>query len=84
VFGAAGVGAEAETDGRKIVISEIPAETFPIKKRINTELFINGKVMLYLHKMRERSDQEISDLLEEGRILTGNKCGSESNGSLFR
>jgi len=34
--------------------------------------------------MSERSDQEISDLLEEGRILAGNKCGSESNGSPFR
>jgi len=34
--------------------------------------------------MRERSDQEIADLLEEGRILAGNKCGSESNGGLFR
>jgi len=29
-------------------------------------------------------DREISDLLEEGRILVGNKCRSESNGSLFR
>jgi len=25
---------------------------FPIKKRVNTELFINGQVMLYIHKMR--------------------------------
>jgi len=59
-------------------------ETFPIKKRVNTELFINGKVMLHIHKMSERSDQEISDLLEEGRIMAGNKCGSENNGNLFR
>jgi len=29
--------------------------------------------MLYIHKMREISDQEISDLLEEGRILAGMK-----------
>jgi len=40
--------------------------------------------MLYIHKMSERLDQEILDLLEEGRILAENKCGSESNGSLFR
>jgi len=29
--------------------------------------------------MSERSDKEISDLLEEGRILAGNKWESESN-----
>jgi len=58
-------------------------KTFPIKKRVNTELFINGKVMLYIHEMAERPDREISDLLEEGRILAGKKCASENNGSLF-
>jgi len=40
--------------------------------------------MLYIHKMGERLDQKILDLLEEGRILAGNKCRSENNGSLFR
>jgi len=68
--------------------AKIPVKTFPIKKIINTELFINGKEGLYIQK--EGSDQEDrmkkkSDLLEEGRILAGNKCsGSENSDSLFR
>jgi len=54
-----------------------PVKTFPVKKRINTELFINGKEGLFT-KVKEGLDQtelikKISDLLEEGRILAGNK-----------
>jgi len=41
-------------------------------------------MMLYIQKVKEGSDQEILDLLEEGRILAGIKSGSENNGSLFR
>jgi len=49
---------------------KIPVKTFPIKKRINTELFIHGEVKLvYKSKRGIRS----LDLLEEGRILAGNK-----------
>jgi len=59
-------------------------ETFPIKKRVNTELFINGNGDALYTQMREGLDREISVLLEEGRILAGNKYGSENNGSLFR
>jgi len=32
--------------------------TFPIKKRINTELFINGNKLLYLYKVDKETDQE--------------------------
>jgi len=52
--------------------AKIPVKTFPIKKRINTELFIHVKGKLY-RKVKAGSDQEISDLLEEGRILAGIK-----------
>jgi len=31
-------------------LAKIPVKTFPIKKRINTELFIEGEVMLYIQK----------------------------------
>jgi len=53
--------------------AKIPVETFPIKKRINTELFTKGK-QGFIYKSKGEigwrwSDQEISDLLEEGRIL---------------
>jgi len=37
-------------------------KTFAIKKRINTELFIDGKKGLYIQKSKEGSDQEIVDL----------------------
>jgi len=63
-------------------------KTFPIKKRINTELFI--EVGALLTKVKEGSDKEdqikkISDLSEEGKILSGNNCsGGENRGSLFR
>jgi len=53
--------------------AKIPVKTFPIKKRINTELFIDRKWALYTKGKRgirsARSDQEISDLSEEGKIL---------------
>jgi len=31
--------------------------------------------MLYIPKIKEGSDQEISDLLEEGRLLAGKSVG---------
>jgi len=37
--------------------------TFPIKKRINAELFIDGKQGLYIQNGNEEKD---SDLIEEG------------------
>jgi len=30
--------------------AKIPVKTFPIKKRINTELFIHGEEKLYINK----------------------------------
>jgi len=46
-------------------------KTFPIKKRINTELFIDRKGgFIYKSKggiWSARSDQEITGLLEEGK-----------------
>jgi len=30
--------------------AKIPVKTFPIKKRINTELFIHGEEKLYIQK----------------------------------
>jgi len=33
-------------------LAKIPVKTFPIKKRINTELFIDGEVKLYIQKYR--------------------------------
>jgi len=39
-----------------------PIMTFPIKKRINTELFINGKYELYINKGKIKDSR--SDLLE--------------------
>jgi len=30
--------------------AKIPVKTFPIKKRIDTELFIEGEEMLYIQK----------------------------------
>jgi len=46
-------------------MSENPMETFPIKKRINTELFIDGKQGLYIQKARIK---KLSDLLREGEL----------------
>jgi len=31
-------------------LAKIPVMTFPAKKRINTELFIDWEVKLYIHK----------------------------------
>jgi len=42
-----------------------------------------GKRALYT-KVKEGSDQEILDFLEEGRTLAGKKYVSENSGSLFR
>jgi len=49
-------------------------KTFPIKIIINTELFIDAKQGLYIQK---GSDQEITDLLEEGKWRE-RKCGNEN------
>jgi len=57
-----------EAGGEVIVELKSQLKTLPIKKRINTELFIDREMMLFI-----QSDQEISDLLEEGRILAGIK-----------
>jgi len=43
-----------------------PITTFPIKKRINNDLFIDGKHELYIHKRRIKNSW--SDLLE--RVVT--------------
>jgi len=48
-------------------------KTFPIKKRINNELFIDRKGG-FVYKSKggigsPRSDQEIKDLLEEGKSI---------------
>jgi len=40
--------------------------------------------MLYIHREGGWSDHGITDLLEEGRKMVGNNCGSKNSGSLFR
>jgi len=40
--------------------------TLPIKKRINTERFIDGNKGLYIQKGDKEADQKISDLLDNG------------------
>jgi len=45
--------------------------TFPIKKRILTELFIDEIEWLYIQNERRDCIKKISDLSEEGRILAG-------------
>jgi len=42
-----------DQNGRRMMCerkAKIPVKTFPIKKRINTELFIDGKEGLYIQK----------------------------------
>jgi len=41
--------------------------TFPIKKRINTELFIDRNKGLYIWKGDNEMNQEITDLPEESK-----------------
>jgi len=41
-----------EVGGEVIVELKSQLETFPVKKRINTELFIDREMMLYIQKMR--------------------------------
>jgi len=69
VFGAAGIvelsGTEAGGSVAEDKREKSQLKPFPIKKRVNTELFINGQVMLYIHKMRGRSDQ--GDQIEKYR-----------------
>jgi len=40
------------------VEAKIPVKTFPIKKRINSELLIDGKEGLYIQKGEKGSDHE--------------------------
>jgi len=64
----------------------MPVMTFPIKKRINTELFIDKKQGLYIHMEGKETDQEnilirhvsgkITDLLEEGKNETVGKVNA--------
>jgi len=42
----------ARVCGKSVKIWQNPIMTFPIKKRINTELFIDEKHELYKHKRR--------------------------------
>jgi len=58
---------KSDEDRKKTIIA------FLIKKRINTELFIERKWELYIQKKRKDRIKKISDLFEEGRILAGNK-----------
>jgi len=68
-----GVGERNGNGRRHELWAKIPVETFPIKKRINTELFIHGKEKLYIQKSKGGIGSRNIDLLEEGRILAGNK-----------
>jgi len=55
-----GVSGRVENGGgncERMQKAKIPVKTFPIKKRINTELFIDGKIGLYIAKVKEGSDQ---------------------------
>jgi len=45
-----------------------PVMAFPIKKRFNTELFIDGKQGLNIQNDRTK---KLSDLLEEGKLKRG-------------
>jgi len=57
------------------VIVELKSQFRPSQSRKESILncLLKGKEMLYIQKIKEGSDQEISDLLEEGRILAGIK-----------
>jgi len=54
-------------------------KTFSIKKRINTELLIDGKLELYIQKGKWDQIKKITDLLERGE-LKWREC---KQGSLF-
>jgi len=47
------VGGERTEMAEMQALATIPVKTFPIKKRINTELFIDGEVKLYIQKYRQ-------------------------------
>jgi len=47
--------------------------TFPTKKRINTELFIDRQQGLYKHKGDKERIKKITDLFEYGRTETEEK-----------
>jgi len=53
---------------RRAFWARIPVMTFPIKKRINTELFIDKKQGVYIQKGGKEMDQETSDLTGEGKL----------------
>jgi len=48
-------------------------KTFPIKKRINAELFIYMKQGLFIQKGDKERMKKIMNLLEEGRTETAGK-----------
>jgi len=59
--------------------------TYPIKKRINTELFIDTKLRLYVQSSIKERIKKLSDLIKEGncnRRESKNK-NENINGSLF-
>jgi len=65
---------------------ELKSQLRPSQSRKESILncLLIGSGNLYT-KVKEGSDQEISDLSEEGKIMAVNNCsGSENNGSLFR
>jgi len=63
--------------------------TFPIKKKINTELFIDRNEWLYIQREDKETDQEnilirewikkISNLSEEGETETAGKVNARMN-----
>jgi len=49
--------------------AENPILNFPIKKRIKTELFIDGKQELYMHKGRiKTSGREVTEIGSDAKI----------------
>jgi len=75
-----------EMGGEVIVELKSQWKTFPIKKRINTELFIYGEGETLYTKLKEGSDHENSGPLRRGyhKMVGKYYSGSENNGSLFR
>jgi len=58
-------------------MSEILVMAFPIKKRINTELFIDSNKGLFIQKGDKEWINNISDLLEEGETKMAGKVKRE-------
>jgi len=59
-------------------------KTFPVKKRLNTELFLMGK-RSFKYKSKGRIGSRNIGPLRRGKFIGGKiKSGSENNCSLFR